>query len=180
MIEKISEKEYLIRSIIDLLTRYDLDDVTVKMICANCHTSTRTYYNYFRDKNDIVAQAFYLIAEGYYKQHEAELSMHDLLMYMAEMVCRYSAFFKHAFAYKGQNNIRFSLVHPLRSLLERFYQKKTGTPPDAATLDAMSFFVRGMLAYVEERISMDRIPSAIESVAVFENGMPEILKQAFV
>lgn len=51
--------------------------------------------------------------------------------------------------------------------------------PDAAAADTLSFFVRGMLAYVEERIARDQIPSAMESTDVFENGMPEILKRAF-
>ena len=105
--------------------------------------------------------------------------MHSLLMYMAQMVCQYSSFFRHAFAYKGQNNIRFSLVEPLQSLLEKLYLKQNGVPADASASAAMSFFVRGMLAYVEDRITRKQIPTAAQSVAVFENGMPEILKRAF-
>lgn len=179
MIRKKTDKEYLMESAIELFSKRDIADVSVREICANCSTSTRTYYNYFRDKNDIVAQCFVEITYAWYAEHRTEMTLHSLLMYMGEEVCSHSGFFRHAFAYKGQNNIRFSLVEPLHEILTDLYRKEHRREPDTSVNQALSFFIRGMLACTEEAIGRHEIPSAAESVAFFENALPAVLKDAF-
>lgn len=179
MVHKKTDKEYLMEAAIELFSKKDIAKVSVREICAVSSTSTRTYYNYFRDKNDIVAQCFVEITRKYYTEHKEEMTLHSLLMYMAEEVCSHAGFFRHAFAYKGQNNIRFSLAEPLHEILTDLYRRDHPGNPDASVEDAMNFFIRGMLAYVEEAITLNEIPSAEKSVAFFENALPAVLKHVF-
>lgn len=179
MIQKMSEKDYLIASAIELFTNHSIEDVSVKDICANCGISRRTYYNYFKDKNDIITQCFVTITNRYYNEHREELTMHSLLLYMAEEVCSNSSFFRHAFSYKGQNNIRLSLVSPMQSMLEKLYLNTHHEAPDQSIKDALSFFIYGMLSYVEKEIASQNIPDAQKSTAFFENALPLVLKEAY-
>lgn len=179
MIERKTEKDYLIDSAIQLFSRYSISKVTVKDICENCDTSRRTYYNYFKDKNDIVAQCFVTLTRQYYTDHMHEMTMHSLLLFMAEEVCDNAGFFRNAFSYKGQNNIRNSLVSPLAAILEELYKEKWHQKPDQKVIDALLFFIYGMLSYIEKEIVSKQIPDAATSVAFFENAMPEILVKAY-
>lgn len=179
MIQKKTEKEYLMESAIELFSKKEIAKVSVKEICANSSTSTRTYYNYFRDKNDIVAQCFVELTNNYYSSHKKEMTLHSLLLYMANEVYSHAGFFRNAFAYKGQNNIRFSLVEPLQNLLVDLYINKHGQRPDISVEHAMDFFIHGMLAYVEEAITLNEIPLPDQSVAFFENALPAVLADAY-
>lgn len=179
MIVRKTEKDYLIDSAIELFSRYSISKVTVKDICENCDTSRRTYYNYFKDKNDIVTQCFVTLTRQYYDNHVHEMTMHSLLLFMAEEVCANAGFFRNAFSYKGQNNIRRSLVTPMISILEELYVDKWHSEPDQTVRNALLFFIYGMLSYIEEKIVSERIPDAQTAVAFFENAMPEILVKAY-
>lgn len=150
MVRKKTEKEYLIDSAIELFS-----------------------------KNDIVARCFVEITSAYYAKHRNSMTLHTLLLYMSEEVCSHAGFFRHAFAYKGQNNIHFSLARPLQDLLTDLYIKENRHNPDTSAEHAMRFFINGILAYVEQAIALNEIPSAKESVAFFENALPAVLKQAF-
>lgn len=179
MIRKKTEEDYLIDSAIELFSKHSIEQVTVKDICGNCQTSRRTYYNYFKDKNDIVAKSFATLTNRYYYAHSRELTMHSLLLYMAEEVCTNAGFFRNAFSYKGQNNIRWSLVEPLQELLEDLYRNRHHKDPGTDVKDALSFFIYGILSYVEKEIESDIIPDSLTSVDFFENGMPDVVKKAF-
>lgn len=180
MIQKKNEEDYLIDSAIELFSRYPIEQVTITDICTNCNTSRRTYYNYFRDKNDIVARCFAVLTRHWYDSHAKEMTMHALLLFMAREVCTYTGFFRHAFSYHGQNNIRHSLVEPLQSLLEDLYRTQHHKEPDRPIKDALRFFIYGMLSYIEKEIASDTVPKAEMAVAFFENAMPAVLKEAYL
>ena len=52
--KKKTSKELLMESILELSETRTMDKITVKDIAANCGLTTQTFYNHFRDKDDLV------------------------------------------------------------------------------------------------------------------------------
>ncbi len=55
---QISAKQYFKESLRELCYRKSFDNITVRNIADNCGMSTRTFYNHFRDKRDLVLWMF--------------------------------------------------------------------------------------------------------------------------
>ena len=54
MIERQTTKDVIIASLRELTATKPIDDVSVSDIIENCGISRRTFYNHFRDKQDLV------------------------------------------------------------------------------------------------------------------------------
>lgn len=177
MIERKSSREYLEESAIELLSRNTIEKISVKKICENCHLSTRTFYKYYKDKYELMNTCFHRQLERYYQLNANHISLHSFLLYTATIVCQRQAFFVNVFQYTGQNNIRLSLVEPLREqyikiICDYFHDNMTDS-----LYHAITFFIKGQLSYVEEALHMRNIPDAKSSVAYFENAIPACLEK---
>lgn len=95
----------------------------------------------------------------------------------ADIICDQQPFFVHVFSYTGQNNIRISLVEPLKTQYLRIVRDVFHDEVSKSIEDAVTFFIRGQLSYVEEALKRRIIPDAETSVAYFENAIPAILEK---
>ena len=77
----------------------------------------------------------------------------------------------------GQNNIRISLVEPLKTQYLRIVRDIYHDEISKSIEDAVTFFICGQLSYVEEALKRSVIPDAETSVAYFENAIPRILEK---
>lgn len=175
MVHKYSVKEYLDLSAIELLSQNNIDRVTVRDICSNCGVSTHTFYKYYRDKYDIINSCYNSALQEFYIEYADELTIHNFLLYTAGIVYDKRNFFINVFRYKGQNNIRVGLTTPLEHEYQRIISERFGIEISESLKKAVSFFVRGQLAYVEEALEWVDIPDAQTSVAYFENAIPAVL-----
>lgn len=172
MIKRQTAKDYLTQSAIELFSKEKIEKITVKEICANCGLSTRTFYKYYKDKYDLMNNCFENEIENYFASSDTPKCLYTFLLFSANVICERSSFFSNVFCYTGQNNIRQGLEVPIRKqyikiIQEYFY--------DDVTLDvynAITFFIKGQLAYVEESIRKTEIPSAEASVEYFINAIP--------
>lgn len=110
MITPISTKEYLADSIVELMQNKSLKNITIKEIAANCHLTSTTFYNHFKDKYDLLSWIYHSrigyymdrINESYDWYHAAI----DSLEYMKEN----RVFFQNALENaKGQNSFKASV-----------------------------------------------------------------------
>ena len=177
MINKLTAKEYLELSTIELLTLNSVEKITVKDICANCSISTRTFYKYYKDKYEIISNCFLSRFRDFFYLYKGQINMHNFMLDTANCVCDNQSFFRHVFQYKGQNNIRLSLVDPLLEQYIRIIKEAYYTDPDQDIIDALTFFVRGQLSYLEQSLTAVNIPSAEMSVEYFENAIPGKLER---
>jgi len=176
MIHRYSAKEYLNQSAIELLSRNDIERVTVRDICGNCGISTHTFYKYYRDKYDIINTCFDSALQEFYRQYAEEPSVHNFLLYTAGIVYDKRNFFINVFRYKGQNNIRVGLTGPLEHEYQRIITERFGIEMTDSLRKAIAFFVKGQLAYVEDALEKVIIPDAQTSAAYFENAIPAVLQ----
>lgn len=177
MIEKKNAKDYLEESAIQLLSKKAVDKVSVSDICKNCNVSTRTYYNYFKDKYDIINRCYFSRFEKYIAQRANELTFEELMLYLAEEVCKNPQFFRNVFGYTGQNNIRTGASDSLCELLLYAIKVQSHKEPSEEEKTSMRFFTDGILAYVDKQLSKANIPSAIESATCCLNAIPDNLKK---
>ena len=54
LIERVSTKDLLVKSLKDLAKTKFIDKITVKEIADNCGLSKRTFYQYFQDKSELI------------------------------------------------------------------------------------------------------------------------------
>ncbi len=172
MIIKPDTKQLLELSAMELFSETTIDKITVKDIAQNCNLSTRTFYNYFKDKYEIINSCYISLLEKYYYEHKADLTFHLWLLYTAEVICDHCSFFTNIFKYTGQNNARISVVIPLRELYFRLIKEVYRDEITPAIYDSVTFFLTGSIAYVEEAFLKKDIPDPQTAVAYFENGIP--------
>lgn len=179
MIKIPDTKQLLELSVMELISEHTIDKISVKDIAKNCNLSTRTFYNHFKDKYEIINSCYISILENYYIENKDNLDFRLWLLHAAEIVCNNTSFYINIFKYTGQNNARLSVVTPLRALYFRLIEEVYHDEITPALYDSITFFVTGCLAYVEEALSRKTIPDPQTTVAYYENVIPANLKKYF-
>lgn len=172
MINRLSSKDYLAQSAIELFSKEKIEKITVKDICDNCNLSTRTFYKYYKDKYDLINNCFESEIERFFSDNPTSVCLYDFLLFSANIICDKVPFFANVFLYTGQNNIRLGLEAPIRKQYIRIIQDYYHDDVTIDIYNAISFFIKGQLSYVEEAVKMSTIPTAKESVDFFINAIP--------
>lgn len=172
MITKMTSKDYLTKSALELFSANPIEKVSVKNIAENCGLSTRTFYKYYKDKYDIINNCFEKELEIFFSDAGKTIGLYDFLVYTADIICSQVPFFANVFLYTGQNNIRLGLEAPIRKQYIRIIQDYFHEEVTLDLYNAITFFIKGQLAYVEEALRLPNIPSAQDSTAFFINAMP--------
>lgn len=176
MIERTETREYLVRSAIDLLSRNTVDRISVRDICANCSLSTRTFYKYFKDKYEVINNAFLADVDRYFTiTAEEDVDLHTFILYSTHIVVEHTQFFRNVFLYTGQNNIRVSLAGPLEQRYLCIIGDYFHVPITDDLRYAVQFFARGQLAFVDDALTWAEIPGVEYSVTFFEAALPGLL-----
>lgn len=177
MIYPRTTKDYLEDSAVELFAASPIDKVTISDICENCGLSVRTYYNYFKDKYDIINRCYFDRFQTYVERNKGRIQFHDLMLYLSKEVCLNPEFFRHVFEYKGQNNIRMSMAKPLQSLFIIVIEADHHVTLNQKEQDAILFFLYGILAYVEVSLNRPSLFAPEVYTAFCENAIPEILSK---
>lgn len=177
MIPKKSSKELLVESVIELISQYPIEKVSVSDIARNCNISTRTFYNHFKDKYDLVNYAFIYMIEDYYHKNIDTIDFHSYLKYTAEVIWNNLIFFKNVMKYSGQNNFRVSVLSPLRDIYLHLIHDVYHDEITQTIHDSMTFFLYGCIGYVDDAFRNNIMPTPEESVVFFEECLPVHLKK---
>ena len=177
MEKKKTAKEYLVESAVELLSKGRVEKITVTDICENCGVSTRTFYNYFKDKIDLFLYIYVDDLESFFNKNKDGLTFHPFLRHTGEVLWEYRDFFQNFQAYTGQNNFRDSVFEPLMTYYERIIAECFGDPITNDIHEALTLFVHGMIGYVSWYYSQPVFQPLDDAVRVFETNMPELLKK---
>ena len=177
MIQKKTSKELLAESALELISKNSIDKISVLDIAKNCNVSTRTFYNHFHDKYDLLAWSYIHMLEQYYDENVDTLNFHSWLSFTARVVWEYCDFFVNAAEYYGQNDLRISLIEPLRNLYLRLLRDIYHEKITDEIYDSITFFLYGSIGFVDHTLRSGNIPRPEVSVAFFENCLPSGLKK---
>lgn len=177
MEKKKTAREYLMESAIELLSKGRVENISVRDIAANCGVSTRTFYNYFKDKQDLFLYIYTSDLEEFYQNNKEGLTFRPFIQHTGEILWQYREFFRNFQAYIGQNNFRDSVFEPLMGYYERIIRECFHDDISDETHHALMLFVHGMVGYVDWYYRQPELRPLDESVAFFARNCPEVLKK---
>lgn len=177
MQKKKSSKELLRESAIELFSRYPVDKVSVNMICENCAVSQRTFYNHFRDKNDLIAWVYTEILDEVEFQKGDSRTLHDYICALVQGICDYSDFYVSVVRYTGQNDFRRSIYQPLRECVCKLITSKYNDEITEEMLNAIDIYLFGCIGYMEHHLLASNIDPADKTISAFENQIPSLIRK---
>ncbi|MEG1206896.1 MAG: TetR/AcrR family transcriptional regulator [Angelakisella sp.] len=79
-------KEIALKAI-PLIDQYGFNNISVADLCKKMNISVGSFYHYFKDKNDVIMELFFLI-DNYYKNYvEEQIKQSDNKLYAIKVFC---------------------------------------------------------------------------------------------
>lgn len=125
----IDVKEIIVSGLLELIQQKPLEKIKIKDILEATKVSRQTFYNHFKDKEDLL-QYIYMtkIVPDYHEANE-NMNFRDSLLMSLENMKRNSQFMKQACLMEGQNCLKdFICAHCIEFDLQ-WHQKLYGTKP---------------------------------------------------
>lgn len=177
MEKKKNSKELLKDSIIELIGNNAVEKVTVSMICKNCGVSQRTFYNYFRDKYDLICWVYTSVLDTVYCEENNHVSMHNVISALVRNIVDNRRFYKNAVKFTGQNSFMKSIFSPLRRSSFHLIQDVRGDTLTEELSDAVDFYILGCIGFMQYHLLLDDPISADRTIQVFEDNIPSVLEK---
>ena len=146
MIRHPDVKSLLIESMTELMNKKPIQDISVKEVAENCRVSTRSFYNHFKDKYDLINTIYMgkekeLYSVGFGYSSVSRDSFISLFTYVAEN----QRFYDNACSYTGQNNLLESIREQGYVRMMECIRAKNGTEDvDERLCFAADMWLRGM------------------------------------
>ena len=162
----------LSESLLRLLETAPITKITVQDIADGAGLNKRTFYNHFKDKNDLVAFIWTQAFEAAWHDGERRCTLEEYFTKMNEWSKDHPTFFTNTLGYySGQNNLWETICQTskdsiLRCIEWNGYSDKI-TPEVEETVD---FYVHGCL--FRGIVSQDEI-ARMQSLALTESFSPE-------
>ena len=136
-------KLVLAESLRELLVDRQLEDITVKLIVENCGTTTRTFYNHFKDKQDLAYWMYSkeLLSLVVYHE-EAVVDWEATLCSMLDHMYTDKSLYGKLVVYNGQNSFMDALYEEAVSTYLADISSKLEPSDD---LDGLRFVVECFL-----------------------------------
>ena len=131
----INVKEILANALLELCENTLLNDLTIKQLLEYSGVSRQTFYNHFKDKNDLI-QYIYLtrIIPDYHYHDREQLDFKKSLIISFENMKRYHYFMKQACMMEGQNCLKDYIFEHCKAFDLKWHQELYGKTPMPETL----------------------------------------------
>ena len=123
----INVKEILANALLELCVNTLLNDLTIKQLLEYSGVSRQTFYNHFKDKNDLI-QYIYLtrIIPDYHYHDREQLDFKKSLIISFENMKRYHYFMKQACMMEGQNCLKDYIFEHCKAFDLKWHQELYG------------------------------------------------------
>lgn len=175
MTKKKATKDLIVESFKELLKVRSFEKITVGDITDKCGISRRSFYNNFRDKNE-VATWFYISRLRDFTENIEHARLSDLIRFSTEVVREELRTVTELDKYKGQNNFRDSLCLPMADVYEDFLTRFLNVEPTVEMRQDIEFFVGGQIAFVARIINSSDLPTPEEAFDLYIRCIPSSLE----
>lgn len=179
MVRRLTTKELFAESLIELLKEQPLDKITVGSIAKNCDMSSRTFYNNFLDKYDLINWIYiHRIEEAYEELGENTITWRELIARMVTTMSDRETFFKQALADTTEdiNLTDTSINRGLDLLMDYIDKKEPGKGQDEAIRFYAAMYFHGVSAMLLKWLRDGRVVSEEQIVAYCFDAIPDMLK----
>jgi len=181
MYTKRTTKELLSDSIIDLLSRKNINNITVREITENCGVSTRSFYNYFKDREDLLYHVCQTYQLDVIRKTPLDMPLYDALVSVIKIILNYASVVDAAMQYGGQNNVFDSSIGGMKEILTERICRINGTSLlDPKMAYAVSFWVNGYYSTGKELLSKNTALTAEEITDMVIHATPACLLPYFI
>lgn len=177
MEKKKGSKELLKESVIELVEKMPVKKVTVEMICQNCGVSQRTFYNYFKDKYELISWVYTEVLEEQNRDDHQPKSMHATISALVVNIVSHSRFYCSAVRFTGQNSFMRSIFQPLRESTLHLIRDTFHDDITEDISNAVDFYIFGCIGFMEYHLLQNDITPAGETIKIFEDNIPSLLKK---
>lgn len=177
MIERKTTKDLILSSLYDLLREKPYEKVTVSAIVKNCGISQRTFYNHFKDKHELMEWSYLHVIDDYYVNNREDMTFRKWLAFITETAWEHRLMLQKFIRYSGQNSMRISLHQPMTRRCLNLIQDVYGDSVTEELESAVSFYVGGLISYVERALSEPDIPVPENSIRLFEACVPVCMEK---
>lgn len=177
MEKKKSTKELLKESVIELVEKMPVNKVTVEMICENCGVSQRTFYNYFKDKYELISWVYTEVLDKQCHGADQPKSMHATISALVVNIVSHSRFYCSAVKFTGQNSFMHSIFQPLREASIHLIRDVFHDDITEDLSNAVDFYIFGCIGFMEYHLLQNDITPAEETIRIFESNIPSLLKK---
>ena len=153
MITRPSNKDILADSLLELLQTTPIQDISVAVICKNCQMSSRTFYNYFKDKHEAAAYIYSRMERSCREENGKLLQYRSYVKKWNRVVEEnYTRFLVNTLCYKGQNNIRDVILESGVDAVVNIMRHNGCKELSEKDKDVIRFYCVGVDDIIERRI----------------------------
>lgn len=179
MVKRLTTKELLAESLMELVETQPLTKITVGSIAKNCGMSSRTFYNNFLDKYDLINWIYVHIIEEAYEELGAEIiTWREFVARMVTTMSARETFFKEALSDRTADiNLTETSINRGLDLLMQYIDKKApGKGQDEAIRFHTAMYFHGVSEMLLKWLRDGRVVSQDQIVNYCVDAMPDILK----
>lgn len=176
MILRMSVKELISLSVLELLETETIDEITVKKIAGNCGITTRAFYNHFRDKNDVVSSIY----TNRMRKHMG-CPLDEWYRHMTDFFESEHSFFNNTINYTGQNNLGDTILQLEREKFELHMKPDIRNSPEQyfKTQIGIEYMLHGNLGILRDTFAHNDLLIVSSDVGLYYNTLWGLLKSFF-
>ena len=125
----IDVKKILANALLNLCQKQSLQSITVSQLLKETGVSRQTFYNHFKDKNDLICykNKNYIVPD--FDEHHMDIDFYESLLQTFHNIKKYHKFMKQACQMEGQNCLKDYIVEHCQQFDLKWHQNLYGSKP---------------------------------------------------
>ncbi len=163
----IDVKKILANALLNLCQKQSLQSITVSQLLKETGVSRQTFYNHFKDKNDLICYIYDTYIVPNFDEHHMDIDFYESLLQTFQNIKKYHKFMKQACQIEGQNCLKDYIVEHCQQFDLKWHQNLYGSDPmpddlkfatiyhaNASSSMTLSWILSNMLVPCEEIVDM--------------------------
>ncbi len=123
----IDVKKILANALLNLCQKQSLQSITVSQLLKETGVSRQTFYNHFKDKNDLICYIYdtYIVPD--FDEHHMDIDFYESLLQTFQNIKKYHKFMKQACQIEGQNCLKDYIVEHCQQFDLKWHQNLYGS-----------------------------------------------------
>lgn len=125
----IDVKKILANALLNLCQKQSLQSITVSQLLKETGVSRQTFYNHFKDKNDLICYIYDTYIVPNFDEHHMDIDFYESLLQTFQNIKKYHKFMKQACQIEGQNCLKDYIVEHCQQFDLKWHQNLYGSDP---------------------------------------------------
>ncbi|MBQ2998676.1 MAG: TetR/AcrR family transcriptional regulator C-terminal domain-containing protein [Oscillospiraceae bacterium] len=174
---KLDTKQVFADALVELCRTKPLDKITVQNITDFCGAGRQTFYNHFKDKEDLIGYVFISDEKKCIAKLEKGDTVKEQLVLIFNTFMEKKQFYVSAYITHGQNSLGDVIFEHYVDYYTKKICEKTGEEVDEKLKSAVRFHCYGSIGYVRHWMKEGMKLSSEEMAEIIIDNIPERLKK---